>query len=101
MPSMIYEGERDEDGFYLLPPIQYPDGAWLLKIGPSNAFNPPLRTRSEADEWFQRKHQDPEFEKAAVRMLGTLFPGVGLLSWRPLFCVTDKTPTQNPYIDLL
>merc|ERR1719436_1949793 len=30
-----------------------------------------------------------------------MLPNVTLLSWRPLLCVSDATPTLNPYIDIL
>jgi len=101
MPSMIYEGEAEEDCVYLLPPIQYPDGKWLLKIGPSTAFAPPLNSRAEVDVWFRRGHLDPVFETKALATFAELFPSVDIVSWRPLLCVTDTTPKQNAYIDIL
>lgn len=101
MPSMIYEGETEESCFYLLPPIQYPDGSWLIKIGPSTAFDPPLCSLAEVDAWFRRGRLDPDFERLAICFLQELLPEVNMISRRPLLCVTDITPTQNAYIDLL
>eukprot|EP00928_Gymnodinium_smaydae_P080453 TRINITY_DN64141_c0_g1_i1.p1 TRINITY_DN64141_c0_g1~~TRINITY_DN64141_c0_g1_i1.p1 ORF type:complete len:515 (+),score=69.89 TRINITY_DN64141_c0_g1_i1:216-1547(+) len=101
MPALIYEGEKDEDCYYLLPPIQYPDGAWLIKIGPSTSYAPPLKSVSECNDWFKRGHVDKEFELAAQAFFQSLFPRVTPIRWRSLLCVTDNTPTQNAYIDLL
>lgn len=101
MPSMIYESEREEECVYILPPIRYPDGSWLLKVGPSTAFNPPLRTRAEVDAWFRRGRLDEAFVDVALGLLRALLPTVEVLGWRPLLCVTDCTPTENPYVDLL
>jgi len=101
MPSMIYEGETDEDSVYLLPPIQYPDGAWLVKIGPSTAFAPPLRSAAEVDAWFRRGTLDPAFEAKAQALFRELFPNIHVIGSRPLLCVTDQTPTMNAYIDCL
>ncbi len=101
MPSMIFEGKEEEDCVYLLPPIKYPDGKWLIKIGPSTAFAPPLSTVDDVDAWFRRGALDPAFETKARATFGQLFPGIEAVSWRPLLCVTDNTPKQNAYIDIL
>jgi hypothetical protein len=33
MPSLIFVPEGQDHDMYLLPPIRYPDGRWLVKIG--------------------------------------------------------------------
>lgn len=101
MPSMIYEGESDEDCFYLLPPILYPDGSWLMKIGPSTAFAPPLHSAVDVDAWFRSGKLDPAFEQKALNTFNAMFPGVTVIGTKALLCVTDNTPTQNAYIDRL
>lgn len=101
MPSLIYEATAIEDNVYILPPIQYPDGAWLIKVGPSDSYNPPLATVDEVEAWFRSGQLDPDFEAKALRILEEMFVDLEVLSWRALVCVTDNTPTQNAYIDRL
>jgi len=101
MPSMIYEGETEEDCYYLLPPILYPSGKWLIKIGPSTAFAPVLKTKADVDTWFSSGKLQPEFETKAQETFHSLFPQVDVVGCIPLLCVTDQTPTQNAYIDRL
>jgi len=94
MPTMIYEGEAEEDCFYVLPPIEYPDGSWLIKVGPSNCFNPPLRTKADVDAWFKRGHLDPAFESKGRQFFNDLFPGIDALSFN-LFFVSPTTRQLN------
>lgn len=101
MPSMIFEGETDEDCFYLLPPILYPDGSWRLKIGPSYAFAPPLHSSADVDAWFRSGKLDPAFEQKALDAFKAMFPSTAIIGHKALLCVTDNTPTQNAYIDQL
>ncbi|KAJ8601106.1 hypothetical protein CTAYLR_007837 [Chrysophaeum taylorii] len=101
MPCLIYEGETADRCFYLLPPIRYPDGRMFLKIGPSTAFAPTLRSRSEVEAWFKRDSCTPDFIAAARVAIKDLLPGAEVVAARPLLCVTDASPNSHPYVDLL
>ncbi|MEX0172848.1 NAD(P)/FAD-dependent oxidoreductase [Streptomyces sp. LMG1-1-1.1] len=89
----------DNMSAYLLPPIQYPDGKWYLRIGP--AMQPlvkELRTASEMLAWCTRQRIMPEQSDFLLRMARTLLPGLKPVSVREACCVVDKTPSRYPYI---
>lgn len=69
MPILIYEGPTDKEFFYLLPPIEYPNGKSLLKIGPaiSALYNPTLTSLEEVHAWFKQSTCTEEFVNAMVQ----------------------------------
>ena len=53
MPSLIYK-PRDATGHcYILPPIQYPNGKYYLKIGGGDPDDPTLYSLAELQGWFR------------------------------------------------
>ena len=53
MPSLIYK-PRDAAGHcYILPPIQYPNGKYYLKIGGGDPDDPTLYSLAELQGWFR------------------------------------------------
>jgi len=96
--SMPEDGRMDED-LYLLPPIQYPDGKYYLKIGGEPA-SPSLTNQAEMTAWFR----SPGSAEAAARLQGYLtaiLPDLPVQSYHTDTCVISFTATGYPYIERL
>lgn len=96
MPSLIGAALKQDESFYLLPPIRYPDGKFYIKIGgdPSD-----INIDSEGDvrAWFRGDAN----RAAADHMAGLLSRAMpsfvpAALKWSP--CVTTFTRHGYPYI---
>ncbi|WP_438753248.1 NAD(P)/FAD-dependent oxidoreductase [Pararhizobium sp. O133] len=96
MPSLIEAALEQDQSYYLLPPIRYPDGKFYIKIGgdPSD-----INIGSEPDvrAWFRGAAN----RTAADHMAGLLsraMPSLkpASLTWKP--CVTTFTRHGYPYI---
>lgn len=96
MPSLIEAAPEQDQSYYLLPPIRYPDGKFYIKIGgdPSD-----IAVGSEPDirAWFRGAAN----RAAADHMAGLLSRAMprlkpASLSWKP--CVTTFTRHGYPYI---
>jgi sarcosine oxidase len=96
--SMPEDGRMDED-LYLLPPIQYPDGKYYLKIGGEPA-SPSLTNQAEMTAWFRSQGS----AEAAARLQGYLtaiLPDLPVQSYHTDTCVISFTATGYPYIERL
>lgn len=96
MPSLIGAAPKQDESYYLLPPIRYPDDKFYFKIGgdPSD-----INIDSEADvrAWFRGDAN----RAAADHMAGLLSRAMpsfkpAALKWSP--CVTAFTRHGYPYI---
>jgi sarcosine oxidase len=100
MPSLIYK-PRDPAGYcYILPPIQYPDGKYYLKIGGGDPDDPTLHSLVALQEWFR----GPGRESAAGHLtakLRAIVPDLRPVSLHTDSCVTTFTPTGQLYVDKL
>lgn len=96
MPSLIGSAPRQEDSYYLLPPIRYPDGKWYLKIGgdPSDIV---LSSEADIRAWFRGAGSEAAARHMA-ELLRAVVPSLPLdsLKWSP--CVTTFTRHGYPYI---
>ncbi|KAK3101908.1 hypothetical protein FSP39_007257 [Pinctada imbricata] len=112
IPVVLYKGlgdstwsstyPRNPDGsisFYMLPPIQYPDGKYYIKLGHSDHVVKPLE-KSQIRDWYCGKG-DKDLELHMFNLLKGIFPDLKFLSHHGDACVTMVTPTYHPYIDLL
>lgn len=72
LPSLIVRGTVDEDNCYILPPAQYPDGEWYIKIGGGRRAQS-ISTREELTEWFSGPG-DPVLGAALQERLEQLLP---------------------------
>ena len=102
MPCLIYPIKNHPliGDIYLLPPIQYPDGKWYLKIG---AFPHQLQiaeTEKELKNWFQQEPSDEETH-VTKQSLKDLMPGLKVLSYRAVPCAWTYTPQAQPYTKVL
>ena len=96
MPSLIGSSPRQDESYYLLPPIRYPDGKSYIKIGgdPSDIN---LGSEGEVRAWFRGGAN----QAAADHMAGLLSRAMPTfrpvsLKWSP--CVTTFTRHGYPYI---
>lgn len=96
MPSLIGAAPRQEQSYYLLPPIRYPDGKCYIKIGgdPSDIT---LASEGDVRAWFRGEAN----RAAADHMAGLLSRAMpsfapASLKWSP--CVTTFTRHGYPYI---
>ncbi len=96
MPSLIGSAPRQDESYYLLPPIRYPDGKSYIKIGgdPSDVN---LASEGEVRAWFRGGAN----QAAAEHMEGLLSRAMpsftpASLKWSP--CVTTFTRHGYPYI---
>jgi len=96
MPSLIGAAPEQDESYYLLPPIRYPDGKFYIKIGgdPSDIN---IETESDVRAWFRGDAN----RAAADHMAGLLSRAMpsfvpAALKWSP--CVTTFTRHGYPYI---
>ncbi|OWF52193.1 uncharacterized protein LOC110448083 [Mizuhopecten yessoensis] len=113
MPNVMYRGtggpswpkdyprnSYNEIGFYLLPPVRYPDGKYYIKIGHHDAIlKGPLQV-SQIQKWYCGEG-DKVLEEQMFRLLQGLLPDVKFLSHHGDACVTMVTPSYQPYVDLV
>jgi len=115
MPSVIYSGKRY--WCYILPPAQYPDGKWYIKLGgglfgefkevggkkpvfPGLPGKRILETHQEVVEWY-RCGGEPEAEAQMLEMLNDIVPGLTPLSVHSESCATTHTPTGQAYCGMV
>jgi sarcosine oxidase len=99
LPSLIAEGTTPVSDLYLLPPIQYPDGRWHIKLGTGD-FDHPLDTLDQLVAWFQH----PGAERDCVALQQTLVNLIPALDGSPVHtdtCAVTVTPSGYPFIDLI
>jgi glycine/D-amino acid oxidase-like deaminating enzyme len=96
MPSLIGSALQQDESYYLLPPIRYPDGKFYIKIGgdPSDIN---IGSEPEVRAWFRGDAN----RSAADHMSGLLSRAMpsftpASLRWSP--CVTTFTRHGYPYI---
>ncbi len=96
MPSLIGSSSAQEESYYLLPPILYPDGKFYLKIGgdPSDIA---LDTEADIRAWF-RRGQNSMAADHLLSVLRRVIPGLDPASIHATPCVTTFTRHGYPYI---
>ncbi len=98
MPSILW---RDPHGIslYVLPPVQYPDGSFYLKIG-GGFVDAVLNTIEDFQSWF---HSDGSAATAEQlqELLQSMLTELKPLSYTTLPCVVARTESGRPYIDTL
>jgi sarcosine oxidase len=99
MPSLISKPSGDRIGTYILPPLQYPDGNFYLKIGIEGP-RPSLGNIDELNGWF-RTGDDPKLNHRLIQELHELMPSLDTNHWKSLACVTTNTPDRRPVIGLV
>jgi len=96
MPSLIGSALKQDESYYLLPPILYPDGKHYIKIGgdPSDVH---IGSEPEVRAWFRGEANRSAADHMAdllSRVMPSFVPAS--LKWSP--CVTTFTRHGYPYI---
>lgn len=95
LPALVVYGPDGRD-CYVLPPIRYPDGRVLLKIG-GDPVDRRLTSAAEIDAWF-RTAGDTEVGTHLATRLGTLIPDFRPEGMETAPCVTTFTARASPLI---
>lgn len=99
MPGMVYKRDEKDIGFYILPPVQYPDGRYYLKIGSMMCDSGKgLQTLKEIKDFLQCG-ENPQETKAISEILFEALPGLKSDGLFRKICVTAETPSGFPYVD--
>ena len=96
MSSVIRTGRSEQESFYVLPPVRYPDGTLRIKIGGDPVHHVLDRTAWIAD-WY-RTDGSPEGAAHLRRHLEALLPDLRPVAWGTKPCVTTYTRSGHPYI---
>ncbi|MEZ4634047.1 MAG: FAD-dependent oxidoreductase [Caldilineaceae bacterium] len=100
MPTVITPvlGIDNLPSIYVLPPVQYPDGKWYIKLGGTNLPEELGTDLAEFDDWF---HADGSAQEAdALRQaLLDLIPGLAARNFVRKACVLTYTDHGYPYVD--
>jgi sarcosine oxidase len=99
MPSIIYKPHNPHERCYILPPIQYPNGNYYIKIGGSPHDNT-LTSLDELGDWFRSRGRDAAAQHLSA-MLHAIVPGLQPVSVHTESCVTSLTPSGQLYADKL
>ncbi|WEZ83080.1 FAD-dependent oxidoreductase [Rhizobium sp. 32-5/1] len=96
MPSLIGSSSTQEESYYLLPPVLYPDGKFYLKIGgdPSDLV---LDTEADIRAWF-RRGENPDAADHLLAVLRRVIPRIEPTCIHSAPCVTTFTRHGYPYI---
>ena len=110
MPTVIMpvQGIDNLPSIYVLPPVQYPDGKWYIKLGGTNL---PEQLGREIDEFCDWFHADGSADEADAlrRALLDLVPGlaahvaahVAVRNFVRKACVLAYTEHGYPYVDAI
>jgi sarcosine oxidase len=99
MPSVIYSHSSMPGGYYLLPPIRYPDGHWYLKIG-DNWRVKQLHTLGDLQRWFQSRGSLTHAARLQSA-LAMIIPALKPAELKTDSCVTSYTRNGQVYADWL
>ena len=99
LPSMIVRGLTDEDNCYILPPTQYPDGNWYMKIG-GGIRAQQITARAELDEWFAGEG-DPDLGATLSARIQRLLPATEGSPWSTQACAITVAKSGLPTISRL
>jgi sarcosine oxidase len=98
MPSLLYEMDEDEtEGIYVLPPVQYPDGHFYLKIGANSPDDLFFEDLEAIQDWF-RAGNDALYAPALIRAIQKILPALGLENVLTKKCIISRTAHGRPYI---
>ncbi|TPW33600.1 FAD-dependent oxidoreductase [Martelella alba] len=96
MPSVIFRAETEGQGFYLLPPIRYPDGRFYIKIG-GDPDDVRLTDEAALKAWFLTEGRTATREHL-TRILCDLMPGIRVRNTLTSSCATTFSPSGYPMI---
>ena len=99
MPSVSYVSAGNGVSVYVVPPIEYPDRRFYVKIG-SDLYGSPFQTLSEMRDWF-RSPGSAQDGVGLTKALRSMIPFLERAVTHTDSCAVTITATGLPYIDLL
>lgn len=97
LPSMIWVRDAPETRMYWVPPVVFPDGRRLLKIGGSVHPEQLLDGDLPLRRWFRSGGSEQEADALRAVLLEML-PDLKVLSWDRDPCVMTATVHGRPYL---
>ena len=99
LPALIHPeaAHPDLESLYWVPPLRYPNGRTLLKIGGVGVPVETASSTSEVDRWF-RSGGSAAVADSLRDSIGTLLPGRTMAWSDQQPCVLTYTPTDLPYV---
>ena len=98
LPSLLYEIDDDEkDGVYMVQPVQYPDGAYYLKLGCNTPEDIAFQNLEQVQEWF-RKGESDHFAPKMLEALRMILPSLSFTEYGTKRCITSYTVHGRPFI---
>lgn len=100
LPSAIAEAVPVDHALnmYWNPPVEYPDGRVLFKIG-CEVVDPPLaEAQADINRWFTTKG-DPAERDALLELIACFLPDAIITNWDTVPCVITSTSTGFPHVD--
>lgn len=99
MPAIVYMVAAPTlDSIYMLPPIQYPDGNYYVKIGCNTAYDQWLTSLQEMRDWMISGASEVAVADMQAAMEAVL-PGLKAESFESKRCLVTYTTHGKPYID--
>jgi sarcosine oxidase len=87
----------DLDGVYWVPPVLFPDGRTMLKIGGNSLPLITAESDADIDAWFQGGGSEAE-TIALKETVRSLLPDASIASWDHKPCVVTNTEPELPFI---
>ncbi|MFZ0548629.1 MAG: FAD-binding oxidoreductase [Candidatus Promineifilaceae bacterium] len=101
MPPIVYRIDHPRlSELYILPPIQYPDGRYYLKMGANTVLDKFVEDVEAINGWYREGNSDAMLDEMREVVLA-IFPGLKVESWRTHRCVITRTAHKRPYIDAI
>ncbi len=84
---------------YVVPPVQYPDGNYYIKLGANTATDRYLNTVAEMREWYA---DGPSIQNLSDlrEAMQAMVPGLDAARWHTGRCVITRTPNKLPIIEV-
>jgi len=100
MPTIIYQRPFDPSltSVYILPPVQYPDGNFYIKIGGDNEPANEAHTADALQAWFRSGGSVADAAALKTALLSVI-PRLSATSFHQRPCVVTYTSTKRPFID--
>lgn len=101
MPSLIWLIDHPElFDVYVVPPVQYPDGRWYLKIG--GAWTPAPRLDDEASRLAWMTGNDADERMGMMRdVVDQLLPNIPFVSFSMSPCLITDTESGLPFVGIV
>jgi glycine/D-amino acid oxidase-like deaminating enzyme len=97
LPSIVVDGPRDH--LYIVPPAEYPDGHFYVKLG-ATRHDRWVLSADERRQWMRGTQHEADLDWLRGLLLGVL-PGLRADSWATKPCMIPDTPTKLPYLEIV